>query len=49
MRMALEGVGIAVINDHFALPYLKRGELVQVLSDWQMPRSPRGPCFRAAA
>jgi len=37
MRMALEGVGIAVINDHFALPYLKRGELVQVLSDWQMP------------
>ena len=37
MRMALEGVGIAVINDHFALPYLKRRELVQVLSDWQMP------------
>ena len=37
MRMALEGVGIAVINDHFALPFLKRGELVQVLSDWQMP------------
>jgi hypothetical protein len=35
--MALEGVGIAVINDHFALPYLKRRELVQVLSDWQMP------------
>jgi DNA-binding transcriptional LysR family regulator len=37
MRMALEGVGIAVINDHFASPYLKRGELVEVLSDWQMP------------
>jgi DNA-binding transcriptional LysR family regulator len=37
MRMALEGVGIAVINDYFALPHLKRGELVQVLSDWQMP------------
>jgi DNA-binding transcriptional LysR family regulator len=37
MRMALEGVGIAAINDHFALPYLKRGELVQGLSDWQMP------------
>ena len=37
MRMALEGVGIAVINDHFALPYLQRGELVEVLPDWQMP------------
>jgi len=37
MRMALEGVGIAVINDHFALPYRKRGELIEVLSDWQMP------------
>ena len=37
MRMALEGVGIAIINDHFAMPYLQRGALVQVLSDWQVP------------
>ena len=37
MRMALEGAGIAVINDHFALPYLRRGELVQVLPDWRLP------------
>jgi DNA-binding transcriptional LysR family regulator len=37
MRMALGGAGITVINDHFALPYLQRGELVQVLSDWRSP------------
>ena len=37
MRMALEGAGITVVNDHFALPYLQRGELVQVLPDWQLP------------
>ena len=37
MRMALGGVGIAVVADHFVLPYLERGELVQVLPDWQLP------------
>jgi DNA-binding transcriptional LysR family regulator len=37
MRMALDGAGITVINDHFALPYLQRGELVQVLPDWRLP------------
>jgi hypothetical protein len=37
MRIALEGAGIIVITDHFALPYLKRGELVQVLPDWRLP------------
>ena len=37
MRMALEGAGITVITDHFALPYLQRGELVQVLPDWRLP------------
>jgi DNA-binding transcriptional LysR family regulator len=37
MRMALNGAGITVVNDHFALPYLQRGELVQVLPDWHLP------------
>jgi DNA-binding transcriptional LysR family regulator len=37
MRMALKGAGITVVNDHFALPYLQRGELVQVLPDWHLP------------
>jgi DNA-binding transcriptional LysR family regulator len=36
-RMALDGAGITVINDHFALPYLQRGELVHVLPDWRLP------------
>jgi DNA-binding transcriptional LysR family regulator len=37
MRMALKGAGITVITDHFALPYLQRGEFVQVLPDWRLP------------
>jgi DNA-binding transcriptional LysR family regulator len=37
MRMALKGAGITVVTDHFALPYLRRGELVQVLPDWRLP------------
>lgn len=37
MRMALAGAGITIINDHFASPYLQRGELVQVLPDWRSP------------
>jgi LysR substrate binding domain-containing protein len=37
MRMALDGAGIAAVNDHFASPYLQRGELVQVLPDWRLP------------
>src|SRR5437763_1790907 len=37
MRMALKGAGITVVNDHFASPYLERGELIQVLSDWHLP------------
>ena len=37
MRMALGGAGIAMIHDPFAVPYLERGELVQVLPDWSTP------------
>ena len=37
MRMALGGAGIAMIHDAFAVPYLERGELVQVLPDWSTP------------
>ena len=36
MRMALDGAGVAVVNDHSALQYLERGELVAVLSDWRV-------------
>ena len=37
MRMALAGAGIAMIHDPFAVPYMERGELVQVLPDWSTP------------
>lgn len=37
LHMAVAGVGITVANDHFAAPYLERGELVQVLPDWRLP------------
>jgi DNA-binding transcriptional LysR family regulator len=37
MRMALAGAGITVVNDHFAMQYLQRGELVPVLPDWHLP------------
>jgi DNA-binding transcriptional LysR family regulator len=36
MRMALAGAGIAVVNDHFASPYLERGEIKEVLPDWRL-------------
>lgn len=37
MRMALRGAGIAIVNDHFALPFVKRKELVCVLPEWRPP------------
>jgi len=37
MRMALAGAGIAMIHDPFAVRYLERGELVQVLPEWSTP------------
>ncbi len=37
MRLALAGGGITTVNDHFADPYIRSGELVPVLDDWQMP------------
>ena len=36
MRLALGGVGIAMVSDHFALPHLERAELVQVLPEWRV-------------
>ena len=37
MRMALSGAGIAMIHDLFAVPYMERGELVQILPEWSTP------------
>jgi DNA-binding transcriptional LysR family regulator len=36
-RLARLGSGIAVINNHFAVPYITNGELVPVLPDWSPP------------
>ncbi|MFO1304059.1 MAG: LysR substrate-binding domain-containing protein [Burkholderiales bacterium] len=36
MRMALAGSGITIVNEHFALQYLGRGELVRVLPEWHL-------------
>lgn len=35
MRMALEGAGIAIVNDHFALAHVRRKELACVLPKWR--------------
>ena len=35
MRMALKGAGITIVNDHFALAYVRAKELVCVLPDWR--------------
>ena len=37
LRLARAGAGIAVAWHHFAEPYVRSGELVPVLPDWQMP------------
>jgi DNA-binding transcriptional LysR family regulator len=37
MRMARDGAGITIVNDHFALSSLKEGTLVPVLPDWRAP------------
>jgi len=37
LRAALEGFGLALVNDDEAAPYLRQGALRQVLSDWTPP------------
>ena len=44
-QLAHAGVGIAVVADHFAEPYVVRGELVPVLPDWNLPSAPAWAVF----
>ena len=37
MRLACADAGIAMLVDHFADPYVRSGQLVQVLPDWMAP------------
>lgn len=34
LRLACAGVGVAAVGDHFARPYVDRGELLRLLPDW---------------
>jgi len=40
IRLARQGVGIALVTEHFAEPFERNGELVAVLPDWTMPAPP---------
>lgn len=37
IRLARAGAGITMLTDHFAAPYVRSGELEQVLADWDLP------------
>ncbi|HWU34117.1 MAG TPA: LysR family transcriptional regulator [Methylovorus sp.] len=37
VRMATAGLGIAMLGEPFAEPYVKQGSLVKILEDWQLP------------
>jgi DNA-binding transcriptional LysR family regulator len=45
IRLARSGAGIAVVSDHFVDPYIRSGELVPVLADWNMPPVPAWAVF----
>jgi DNA-binding transcriptional LysR family regulator len=36
-RLARSGAGIAVLSDHFVLPYVRANELAPILDDWSAP------------
>jgi DNA-binding transcriptional LysR family regulator len=37
IRMARAGAGVTVVSSHFAIPYVRSGELVPVLPEWSLP------------
>ena len=45
IRLARSGAGITMLSDHFAEPYVRSGELVQVLADWNLPAVPAWAVF----
>jgi DNA-binding transcriptional LysR family regulator len=44
-RLALGGAGIAAVNDHFAEPHVRSGELMPLLVDWYLPSTPAWAVF----
>ncbi|WP_374563378.1 LysR family transcriptional regulator [Ideonella sp.] len=45
LQMARAGVGLALVGDFFAAPYVHAGELVRVLPDWRSPPAPAWAVF----
>lgn len=45
MQMAVAGVGVAPLSEFFALPAVRRGDLVRVLPDWDLPPAPAWAVF----
>lgn len=45
MQMAVAGVGVAPLSEFFAMPALRRGELVRLLPDWDLPPAPAWAVF----
>ena len=47
LRFACAGLGITSVGEHFARPYVERGELVRVLPGWCLPPAPCWAVFPA--
>jgi DNA-binding transcriptional LysR family regulator len=45
IRLAVAGVGLAIVADHFAEPYVRSGELLPVLAEWTSPGTPAWAVF----
>jgi hypothetical protein len=45
LHLALLGAGITAIAHHFALPYVRTGELEPVLHEWALPPVPGWAVF----
>jgi DNA-binding transcriptional LysR family regulator len=45
LQMARAGVGLALVGDFFAAPYVHAGELVRVLPDWRSTPAPAWAVF----
>ena len=45
IRLARSGAGITIVSDHFVEPYVRSGELVPVLAEWNLPPVPAMAVF----
>lgn len=45
IRLACADAGITAVSDHYAMPYVRSGELVRVLPEWSLPSAPAWAVF----